>query len=380
MLVRLHLVEVAALTDGETVMAVELEESSNDRVLTGHTLNAGHRVARLKDGAVPEVREVERLLALPLVDDGIRAADEAVALHDPDKLLARMVEVELDLVGAGSDGLTASELEGLNEVLVGDLGELAALISVEVDVVNVEGGSDEASGGNTVTHGVETRDGVVPAHVAELVELEVDTNLVVLEGNEREGETGVAVEPELEGNVEGVLRGAAEELLGGVGDTSTAVGITARASEDEGVDEGRHVTNHLGITSLLTGLLGELVPEVEPLTVVLVNALTTDLNLHRGDEVVARPVEPAELSTRGISTDGEGDRGESGLEVHTVDEITVALDGASHLLAKVRGTVERVLNGLHGEVGVAAVHLLEESNLGITSEVDILSAVCNELH
>jgi hypothetical protein len=291
-----------------------------------------------------------------------------------------MVEVELDLVGRRGDGFTASELEGLNEVLVGDLGELTTFISVEVDVVNVEGGSDEASGGDAVTDWVEPRDGVVPAHVAELVELEVDTNFVVLEGNEREGETGVAVEPELERDVEGVFRGAAEELFRGVGDTSTAVGITARAVDDEGVDEGRDVTDHLGVTSLLTGLLGEFVPEVEPFTVVLVNALTTDFNLHGGDEVVARPVEPAELGTRGISTGNEGNRWESGLEVHTVDEITVTLDGAGHLLAEVRGTVERVFNGLHGKVGVATVHLLEESDLGITSEVDILSAVCNELH
>ncbi len=378
MLVRLDFVEVAALTDGETIVAVELEEGGDDRVLTSHTFNAGHGVTRFQDGTVPEIREVERLLPLPVIDDGIRAGDERITLDNPHELLARMVEVELDLVGAGSDGFTASELEGLNEVLVGDLGELTTFISVEVDVVNVEGGSDEASGGDTVAHRVEPRDGVVPAHVAELVELEVDTNFVVLEGNEREGEAGVAVEPELEGDVEGVLRGAAEELFRGVGDTSTTVGVAVRPTVDEGVDEGRDVTDHLGVTSLLTGFLGELVPEVEPFTVVLVNALTTDFNLHGGDEVVARPVEPAELGTRGIRGNRHG--GEGGLEVHTVDEITVTLDGAGHLLAEVRGTVERVFNGLHGEVGVATVHLLEESNLGVTSEVDILSTVCNELH
>jgi hypothetical protein len=299
-LVRLHLVEVAALTDGETIVAVELEEGGDDRVLTSHTFNAGHGVTRFQDGTVPEIREVERLLPLPVIDDGIRARDERITLHNPDKLLARMVEVELDLVGRRGDGFTASELEGLNEVLVGDLGELTTFISVEVDVVNVEGGSDEASGGDAVTDWVETRDGVVPAHVAELVELEVDTNLVVLEGNEREGETSVAVEPELERDVEGVFRGATEVFFRGVGDIRTAVGITGRAVDNEGVDEGRDVTDHLGVTSLLTGLLGEFVPEVEPFTVVLVNALTTDFNLHGGDEVVARPVEPTELGTRGI--------------------------------------------------------------------------------
>jgi hypothetical protein len=43
------------------------------------------------------------------------------------------------------------------------------------------------------------------------------------------------------------------------------------------------------------------------------------------------------------------------------------LDGASNLLAEVRGTVERVFNGLHSEVGVSAVNNLEESNLRVTS-------------
>jgi len=50
------------------------------------------------------------LLALPLVDDGGVARYEAVALYYPYKFLARVVEVELDLVGRGRDGFTAREL------------------------------------------------------------------------------------------------------------------------------------------------------------------------------------------------------------------------------------------------------------------------------
>ncbi len=62
-----------------------------------------------------------------------------------------MVEVELELVGRGRDGLTARELERLDEVLVAYLRELAALVRVEVDVVNVERRRDEASRADTVT-------------------------------------------------------------------------------------------------------------------------------------------------------------------------------------------------------------------------------------
>ena len=56
-----------------------------------------------------------------------------------------MVEVELDLVVGARDGLIARELELLDEVLVGDLGEAATLVRVEVDVIYVEGRGDEAS-------------------------------------------------------------------------------------------------------------------------------------------------------------------------------------------------------------------------------------------
>ena len=136
---------------------------------------------------------------------------------------------------------------------------------------------------------------VVPAEVLDLVHLEVDLNLVVLERDEREGKAGVAAEPELEGDVEGVLRGA-------VGDLGERVGLTARAgivarltALDEHVHELRNVANHLGVAGLLARLLGELIPDLEPVTVVTVDALATDLELNVVDEVVADIVQPAEL-------------------------------------------------------------------------------------
>ena len=136
-------------------------------------------------------------------------------MNNPDELLARVVEVELELVGRGRDRLTARELERLDEVLVGDLGELAALVRVKVDVVNVERGGDKVVVVDAVTNRVEVRRDLgrdVPAEVADVVELEVDADLVVLEGDERERKARVAAEPELEGDVERVLRGAATDL------------------------------------------------------------------------------------------------------------------------------------------------------------------------
>ena len=63
-----------------------------------------------------------------------------------------------------------------------------------------------------------------------------------------------------------------------------------------------------------------------------------------------------------------------------MNQVTVTLNSASDLLAKVRGTIERVLNGLHGEVGVTTVNHLKKGNLGVTGKVNILGTVGNELH
>ncbi len=70
---------------------------------------------------------------------------------------------------------------------MGDLCELTTFISIEIDVVDVEGGSSKTALANTVADGMRVRAvGVVPAEIVEGVELEVDTDLVVLERNERE--------------------------------------------------------------------------------------------------------------------------------------------------------------------------------------------------
>ena len=380
-LVRLDFVEVATFTDLETIVAVELDERGDTRVLARHAFHASDGVTGLKYRAVPPIGEVEGLLTLPGEDDGIFAGNEGVALDNPDEFLTRVVEVELELVGGRSDGLTASELENIDEVLVGDLGELTTLISIEVDVVDVEGGSNQVGSSDTITDDVYV--GVlgssIKAQVADVIEGQVDTHFVVLEGDQRESKTRVAAEPELEGDVEGVFRSAVLDFVGRVGFTRGAVIIAGFTALDNQIGELGYVTNHLGITGLLTRLLGEFIPDVEPLTIMLIDTLTTDLEFNLADEVVARPVEPAELCTRAVRSE-ELYLGESGLEVHAVDQVTVALNSDSHLLTKARGTIERILNGLHGEVGVTTVYNLEESNLGVTCEVNILGAISDELH
>jgi hypothetical protein len=244
----------------------------------------------------------------------------------PHKLLDGVVVGEADLLGGGVkggatvDSVSTGVLDLLDEVLVTLLGEAAALLGVEVDVV----GPDLEDAGIKVL-------GEVGGKV------EVKTNLVVLEGNEGEVETGVAVEEEVEGEVDGLL-----------------------------ADTGGHLT--------VSGLLGlievKLGVETPPLLVLLVDALTTDGKLDVVDGALGHP--------RGT---GLGDAGlDLELDVHVADEITVAGNSDGDATGVSGSTVDGLLDVLHREVGVALVFRLEEGHLRVTGKVNILGTVRYELH
>jgi hypothetical protein len=243
----------------------------------------------------------------------------------PHELLDGVVVGEADLLGlSGGHSVGASVLDLLDEVLMTLLGEAATLLGVKVHVV---GPHLEDLG---VEVGVEVRR-----------EVEIDADLVVLEGNEGEVETGVAVEEEDEGKVDSV---------GGGSGHLTPVGL-------------------LGLVEVKLGV------EAPPLLVVLVDALTTDGKLDVVDGTLGDPV----AVVVGVRSSGVGsDRLE--LDVHVTDKITVA--GNSHGDATGVGgsTVDGLLDVLHREVSVALVLRLVEGNLGVTGKVDVLSAVSYELH
>jgi hypothetical protein len=60
-----------------------------------------------------------------------------------------------------------------------------------------------------------------------------------------------------------------------------------------------------------------------------------------------------------------------------MDEIAIPANGASHLLAPGRIAIEGLLDGLHREVGMAAVNDLKESDLRIACEVNVLRTIGN---
>jgi hypothetical protein len=333
---------------------------------------------------------VERLCAEKAVEDrapleGRAVVNVLVGLDDPDELLNGVVKVELDLVGRRADGLITGELKLLDEVLVGVLGHTSALIGVEEDVVDVEGSCDEGlvvGGGDLGGGGGVVEAGHGPQALLNGTDIKVNLDLVVLKSDEGEGQTGVTAEPELEGDIEG---GLGESIAGGA-NLARSVGIARAVNVVEGGvgDEGElaGVADHLEVTALLLGGHGELVPDVHPVAVLAVNALATDLNLNLRDELLTGEVKPTgiDIASTGSVLEGLANLGESNLKVGAVRQITVTGDGAGHTATEVSLTVESLLDRLHSEVGVTLVANLPESNLGVTSQVNVLGAIGDKLH
>ena len=329
----LDLVEVLALLLLETVLAVKhklegaegtngiLSEGGGATDLTetehGRTEGGGgdEAVGVGRGGVKLDVRVEGRRGEVPHGVGG-RGVGEA-----PHKLLNGVVVGEADLLGvSGVNGVGTGVLDLLDEVLVTLLGEATTLLGVEVDVV---GPHLEDTGVEPVG---ETRS-----------QVEVETDLVVLEGNEGEVETGVAVEEEVEGEVHGLL-----------------------------ADTGGHLT----VSSLLGLVEVKLGVQTPPLLVLLVDALTTNGKLDVVDGTLGHP-RGASLIDTGLDLE---------LDVHVTDEITVARDGHGHATGIGGGTVDGLLDVLHREVGVALVFRLEESHLRVTGKVNILGTVSYELH
>jgi hypothetical protein len=62
-----------------------------------------------------------------------------VRLYNPNEFFNGVVKVEFDLVGRRTDRLITSELELFNKVLVGILSHASAFISIQENIVNIEG-------------------------------------------------------------------------------------------------------------------------------------------------------------------------------------------------------------------------------------------------
>jgi hypothetical protein len=346
---------------------------------------------------------VEGLGTKNLEEEGIANKGRAVVnvlirLDNPNQLLDGVVEVELDLVGGRTDRFITSELELGDEVFVGVLCHSAAFISIQEDIVNVEGSSNQ---GLVVGNG--GRDGLARGRLAGLsrkgdsvavqgsdspqalingTNIKVNLDFVVLKSNQGEGKARVGAKPELKRNIKGGLR---KSVAGSANLTrSLRVARTINIREGGISDEGKlgGVTDHLEVSALLLSSHGELVPDVHPVTILAVDALTTNLNLNLSDELFSGEIQPTGInagcaSSAGVSTDTHQlvDLGKSHLKISAVSKITITADRALDTTTEIGLSVESLLNRFNSKVGVTSVGDLPEGNLRVASKIYVLCAV-----
>ena len=97
---------------------------------------------------------------------------------------------------------------------------------------------------------------------------------MVLKGNKRKSKSRVSAKPELEWNIKGSSLGSVKTSSG----------------------KGNSVSDHVIITGLKSRRNGEFIPDGEPVTILLVNSLSSDLYFNRLDEEVTNEVDPSEVS------------------------------------------------------------------------------------
>jgi len=244
-------------------------------------------------------------------------------IQAPDKFLDWVVvgETLLDF-RTGGDGVGTGVLDLLDEVFVALLREAASFLRVEIHVVC----PDLESGAVGNTGGLEFGG-----------QIEIQSDFVVLEGDQRQRQSGVAVEEKDEWQEDLVIS------LGGGG--------------------------HLTVVRLLGLVQVKLGVQTPPLLVVLVDALATDGELNILDGTFREPR---------IISDGSGTS--LHFDVHVGDQITVTGNGDGDAAIGTWGTVDGLFDVFHREVGVTLVHRLEESDFWVTREIDILGTIGDELH
>jgi hypothetical protein len=264
------------------------------------------------------------------------------------------------------------------------LRHLSSLISVEEDIINVERSSNKGllvSSGNSNGPRGGTNAIDSPEALSDWAEVEVNLDLVVLEGNQREGKSRVSAKPELQRNIQGGLRKSVSRSAN-LGRRTGSSTWSRNTSEGwvSNVGELSGVSNHLEISTLLLGGQGDLIPDVHPVSVLSINSLSSDFNLNLCDNLFSNEVHPSGINTSTGVLHGLVNLRESHLKVGSVSKISVSGDSAGDTSSEISLSGEGLFDGLHREIGVSSVRYLPEGNLRGTGKENVLCAVSYKLH
>ena len=243
----------------------------------------------------------------------------------PHQFLDWVIVRQSDLLGGGSvsQRVSASVLDLFDQVFMTLLRESSTLFSVEVDVVtpHLQGGKVSTEIGRQV---------------------QVNSDFVVLQGNQWQGQSWVSVKEKDQWQ-------------------------KARFRVWTGTPERG---SHLTVVQLLGFVHVQFRVQSPPLLVVFVDSLTTDGQFSSGDGAFRDPR---------IFSLVEGFKRRQ-FKVHVRNQITISGDRDGDATGRRGGTVDSLFDVFHRKVSVAFVNSLEKSDFWVTSQVDILGAVGDELH
>jgi len=269
-----------------------------------------------------------------VINGGVRAevphvsARIVTSVNTPDQFLDWVVVGQSDLLGAiRSDRVSASVLDLFDQVFVTLLRESSALFSVEVNVVTPD------------FEGV-----LVQVRFKFRRQVKVQSDFVVLQSNQWQSQSWVSVEEEDQWQ---------KDLVTGYTGTRC----------------------HLTVVLLSGGIQIQFRVQSPPFLVVFVDSLTTDGQFNVLDGTFRGP------DTVGSSFNSSRTNPESRqFNVHIRNQITVSGDRDRNSTGVSGGTVNSLFDVFHREVSVAFVNRLEESDFWVTSQVDVLGAIGDELH
>jgi len=240
----------------------------------------------------------------------------------PHQFLDWVIVRQSDLLGGVSvgQGVSASVLDLFDQVFVTLLCESSTLFSVKVDVVtpHLQGGE-------------------VGFEIAGQVQ--VNSDFVVLQGNQWQGQSWVSVKEKDQWQV-------------------NCTPFDRRS--------------HLTVVQLLTVIQVQFCVQSPPLLVVFVDSLTTDGQFSSRDGAFREP--------RILSNGSGGSVFRGQFKVHVRNQITISGDRDGNATGGRGSTVDSLFDVFHRKVSMAFVNSLEESDFWVTSQVDILGAVGDELH
>ena len=239
----------------------------------------------------------------------------------PDQFLDWVVVRQSDLLsrtGGRSQRVRTSVLDLFNQVFVTLLRKSSAFFSVKVNVVTPH------------LQGVEVR--------VTVRQVNVNSDFVVLQSNQWQGQSWVSVKEK------------------------------DQWQENLFVVDSRR--SHLTVVQLRGFVHVQFRVQSPPLLVVLVDSLTTDGQFDSRDRGFRNP---RIFSNTWCS-------GTLQFNVHVRDQITISGDRDGNATGVRGGTVDSLFDVFHRKVSVAFVDSLEKSDFWVTSQVDILGAVGDELH